>query len=348
MIHYFTKMNNLLRHYLRHPWQIVLLTILLIFFYSTIGFKVVEGANNPEVTWADAAWWALVTMTTVGYGDISPATTLGRFLIGYPTLIVGVASIGYLLSLSASYMFESRQKARKGMKEIKAKNHILIIKFNSLAKVLQLVEEIRKDSSTQAAPIVLIDDKLKEIPVELAKKDILFVKGDPSKLNTLERANFRKAKSAIILSDTTDPKNADLKNLAIVLTLEKEHSSIYTIVECLDPDRITILKRAGSDSVICLSDMTSQIMAQELQDPGMGELLNELTSNTKGKQFYISEIPSGFKEYSEVKSRFSESQCVLIGLKDDKENILLPPPDLKIEPHHKAILISTKRPNFNS
>ena len=68
-------------------------------------------------------------MTTVGYGDITPSTIEGRFIVGYPTLVFGVAMIGYTLSVLANMMFETRIKGLRGMKQLKLMNHIIIIHY---------------------------------------------------------------------------------------------------------------------------------------------------------------------------------------------------------------------------
>ncbi len=63
-----------------------------------------------SMKFTDALWWAFVTTTTVGYGDISPSTTLGR-LIAVILMITGIGLIGSLTSTITSYFFSKEPKA---------------------------------------------------------------------------------------------------------------------------------------------------------------------------------------------------------------------------------------------
>ena len=94
--------------------QIVLLFVTLM-LYSTTGYMYFELPENPDLTWVDAFWWSIVTMTTVGYGDFFPVSIWGRILIGFPTMLLGVGILGYMLSLVATAMLESKMLEANGI-----------------------------------------------------------------------------------------------------------------------------------------------------------------------------------------------------------------------------------------
>ncbi len=81
----------------------VILTLFVLIFVLAIPIQILE----PDITdYVDAVWWAIVTATTVGYGDISPATVVGR-LIAIVLMMFGIGLIGLVTSSIATYFLKN-------------------------------------------------------------------------------------------------------------------------------------------------------------------------------------------------------------------------------------------------
>jgi len=326
----------------------VILAIVAIICFSTSGFMYFEIGESPDLDWGDAFWWSFVTMTTVGYGDYYPATAGGRIIIGIPTMIFGISILGFLLSNIASYLIETRSKELKGMKQIKETNHILIIHFPSLNKLEGLISELRADSKITGKAIVLIDDVIEELPMELDKLGVLFVRGNPARRQTLEQANIKDASHAIILSKNPMDVRSDDLTLAVNLAIESVNSHVISIAECVDPESIESIRRTGSDSVVCVSRLSGNLLVQELLDPGAQEIVEELT-DVKGEQIFVQNIENmNDWLFSELREWMTEQRLLLIGVKQlEQGNLLLNPENnLKLQKGDKAVFIGTERPEI--
>ena len=97
-----------------------LLTVLtfvgMVILLNSLAMFVVEHPAQPDKVArpSDAAWWCVVTMSTVGYGDITPITLIGR-LVGVATVVVGVASYGVFLTLFGGAWIDVLKERRESM-----------------------------------------------------------------------------------------------------------------------------------------------------------------------------------------------------------------------------------------
>lgn len=281
-------------------------------------------------------------MTTVGYGDITPHSELTRILIGYPAILLGVFFVGYVLSDISTRVFEANRSIRKGLKRMKDKNHLIVIRFVGEERIKSVVAEIGKDKSSYNDDIVLIDDQIREVSASLG---VHFVFGDPSLASTLNRANVAQAKAVIIFTQTNSQgATSDLKNIAVVLAIREITANVPIIAECYDPKYSPLLKSAGSTHTVCLEEMREQIIVQELLDPGIVSVMHELTSNLSGNQLYIVQTPSEARTYQEIKQRLQHENICLLGIRRKSENFLAPDAKFPIEKDDTMICIARVRP----
>lgn len=324
--------------------KVALLTTLLVAFSSS-GFMYFELAEKPDLVWADALWWSMVTMTTVGYGDLFPTTTGGRYLIGIPTMLFGISILGYLLSTLATYLIEERSKELKGMSEFVLHDHILLIHYPGVARVKAVLAELRNDPKTEGAPVVLIDADLEELPESLVTAGLRFVRGDASKESTLERASFREARFAIVLSKDPNDPSTDNANLAAALTLEHLHRGIFTVAECIDPERVELLYKAGCDAVVCLTALATNLVVHELLDPGVQRVIGEATNNLSGQSFYMVEVVhAGQATYAVARRALEDRGCAVLGIEQKGKVVLNPDASVPLHDGDRVVCIAASRP----
>lgn len=104
---------------------------------GAIGVYSVESAANPNIgSLGDAVWWALVTITTVGYGDVSPVTTEGR-VIAVILMLTGIAVMGVFTATVASFFFENSSQEQTDLERVSAQVRALDAKMDRVLDALQ-------------------------------------------------------------------------------------------------------------------------------------------------------------------------------------------------------------------
>ena len=122
---------------------------------SVVGATIITGAlsilivepDNPAVnSFGDALWWSLVTVSTVGYGDIVPKTTAGR-MIAAPLIAVGIGVCGFVAGFMTKLLTpDHHEKEEKHLKDIDGKLSLL---QEQMDKILQLQMQNVQDSNSK-------------------------------------------------------------------------------------------------------------------------------------------------------------------------------------------------------
>lgn len=330
------------RRVLRNPPGPVRVAVLLgaILAYGTTGFVYFELPNKPDLSWADALWWSLVTLTTIGYGDIFPSTVGGRFLVAVPLMFFGIGLLGYVLFYAATTLIEAKSRELSGMSKMSHREHVLIFNNPSLEKVVRIVDELRQDPTFADKELVLVDEHLETIPRELLDRGVHFVRGNPTRDQTLERANLDAASHAILLSKTAGDPHSDDLALAITIAIESRAPGVRTIAECIDVDNEELLRKAGADSIVCSGKYESHFISNEVLHPGIQDVVGELLT-VSGQQLHL--VPTTAKTFSEAATSAREKGHIAIGVRKKGQTTINVPWDTRLEAGDHLVTIGDRR-----
>ncbi|GAB6136896.1 potassium channel family protein [Halanaerobaculum tunisiense] len=310
--------------------RLVLIVITLLPVSAT-GIVLVEQGAYFE-TFGDALWWAIVTATTVGYGDMYPETFLGR-AIAILVMMLGIGTFGGITAKLADIFIETKRRREFGEVKANYEDHLIICGWNQ--KVRDIINHIINENLEKQ--IVLVADiERNPFPDQEA---IHFVKGVMDNEEVLKKAGVMKARAAIVLNK----KENDAKTVLTVLNIENLNREIYTVAEISDSRNKVHLKNANVDEIIVEDAISSQLLVRSALYSGTSKIIGELLSNESGNQIYMlaaseEDIET---EFLDLFVKYKEKQgLILIGIKRDTEILTNPASDEQVKPGDKLIYIA--------
>ncbi len=265
----------------------------------------------------NSLWWAIVTMTTVGYGDMAPSTDLGR-AIAIIIMFSGIILIAIITATISSTVITKKIMEGKGLEKINLTDHIIICGWNS--NIFNLIKGL--DSKKNIHKIVLVNNQPQNDIDNIVSSfsSVKFVRGDYSLDAILSKANAIRAKYALILNDI----NEDEKVILTTLTLKKLSNKIKVIAQMNDKNKIHFLKRANADAILSGDDYTSFMAISNIVEPSSAYVINSLIDASSDNSIMSRKIPTEFigKTFDELHTYFfSENGKICLGLFNNVDNV---------------------------
>ncbi|QKF81158.1 NAD-binding protein [Halarcobacter ebronensis] len=296
-------------------YTLAILTGIVIFFGSTIIFvyEGPEGVNDKINHYFDAVYWALITISTVGYGDIVPITPEGKFV----TLILvinGFLVIAFSTSIVTTALAERMENIKRTRVENevqKLNKFVVICGYDIMAK--NLIEELLKLKKK-----ILVVDMDEEKILKAKDKNVLAIKGDATNMSFLEKIGIGKSATTIIaLSED------DATNLSIVLGARALDKKIRIITLVNEQEVESKLKLAGADFIINSNQITAYVAGEFIGQPVAFEALDGMLLNENISAF-IDEIEiietMNIIGHDINSINFEEYNLTLIGVIDSANN----------------------------
>ena len=311
------KFFGLLQHHNMHRAFIFVVLVL-------VGGSALLSYLEKDLTFFNAMWWSIVTMTTVGYGDISPATLGGR-IVATVVMLSGIGLLGLVTATIAGIFIENRLLERQGMKQTRIVDHFIICGWNFRGKTI--ISEMKADPKCRNIPIVVIAD-VDELQEQ--GEYLIFIKGLVDQ-ETLDKANAKESSAAIVLSDDgLDTYARDAKAILSTMTIKNHCPDLYTCVELMDPSNMTHCQLAKADEIIVVGELSTNLLVQAALDHGITRLVSELVSNRYGHDLYKLKCPPYLvgKSFFQVMCELKEKHNIIcIGIEDMSGKTLTANPD---------------------
>ncbi|MBY8911173.1 potassium channel family protein [Bacillus sp. YC2] len=313
------KSNRVLISWLRWPLyiRIGLIIIALILLFGQLIY-ILEPKQFPSVF--EGIWWAVITVSTVGYGDYVPKTPLGK-IAGMVLVLSGASFVTAYFATLATAAFRKQHRYVEGKVAFKGREHVIIIGWNEKSNML--LEELQRAAPSKT--VVLIDDSLREGPLI---ENVHFIRGHAADDSTLNRANIAAADTVILTADQEkNEAEADMLSVLTLLAIKGLNPSVYCITEILTERYVKNAERAGANKIIGTSRLLSRVMFEhyrvklQLAEP---QTLSDLTLEKKVR---IIPVPDDLKDksYHDCVLYFLKRNTTIIGIQKEEGPMLTPP-----------------------
>jgi len=306
--------------------RVVLLAVLGVILLGTIVFHVLEGWSILDSLYVTAQ-----TVTTVGFGDLTPSTPAGRAFAAI-FMMVSVGVVLYALTTTVQAIVHSELFATYGRsrKMSKLRDHFIICGAGRVGSHL-----IRGLRAVDATFVVVETDSAK---VEaLTDLNIPVLPRDATLEQTLHEAGVEHARGLA----TCLPDDAD--NVYVVLTARDLNPNIHIVARAAEEQAESKLIRAGANRVVAPTIIGGHRMAMALTKPAVGDFLDSITANHLELGFEQLEVDAVStlvgRKLSETVIR-SELNIVVVSIRRNDGNIIFNPSgETKIEAGDMLIAI---------
>jgi voltage-gated potassium channel len=281
---------------IRHALIAVCL-LLVVIAIGVVGFTYLEGLSL-----FDAFYMTIVTITTVGYGDIIPHTFYGRiFTAGL--IISGVGITLYVLIEIMESVLEGRLSKALGIARVKRsvakmKNHKIICGGGRTGSVT--ADEFRKEGTD-----FVIIERDSAIAKELRKKNLSVVEGDATRDETLIEAGVERASGLV----STLPSDSD--NLFLCITAKELNKNLAIVTRASSEEAAKRLYSVGVKRVILMEKIGGRRLARSLTKPAIVDFL-EFATKTGETSLESLTVEQGAK----IANKRVRDACTILGIKE--------------------------------
>jgi len=300
-----------------------------------MGYMIIEGWRV-----IDALYMTIITISTVGFAEVAPLTDYGKLFTAF-LIVTSFGTFAYAVTSLTRYFiggeYKRYIKEYRVMKETrKMHDHVIICGFGRVGM------QVAIDLQEAGQDFVILEKDEEVVEHWSAQEEYLFIKGDSTNDEVLDRAGIQNAMAVI----TCMPKDAD--NIYVVLASREKNNNVLIVSRASINSAVSKLRMAGANNVIMPDSIGGSHMASLISNPDVMEFLDIIraqgTIGANMDTVTYNQLPSDLqgKTIGELESH-RVTGVTIIGFREkDGEYQINPPESTTVGPGSKLFVLGNE------
>jgi voltage-gated potassium channel len=266
----------------RSPWwtlarrvllatAIMVVTVLLVYL-DRDGYRDTSDPSG-KVGFVDSVYYATVTLSTTGYGDIAPYLPRARLVNAFVITPLRIAFLVLLIGTTIELIsVQTRATFKVARWRKRMQQHVVVIGYGTKGR--SAVDTLRRNG-VSTDRIVVVDPSSTALG-EAHADGLAVVTGDATRRDVLRRAGVGEAKQVIITTDRDD------STVLATLNVRQLNPDTYVVAAVREADNVQLVRQSGADSVVTSSDAVGRLLGLSSLSPTLGSVMEDLLSYGQG------------------------------------------------------------------
>src|SRR5689334_9935940 len=252
-------------------WAVLaLFAAVLVVYFDRSGYR---DANGDGVSFLDAVYYATVSLSTTGYGDITPVSDSARLI---NILLITPLRILFLILLVGTTLAVLTERSRQAFKiqrwRSKVRDHVVVVGFGTKGR--SAVSAVLSDG-TKPEHIVVVDTDQSTLDAASAL-GLVTVHGSATRSDVLRVAGVPHAKAVVVAA------NRDDTAVLVTLTARELAPSALIVAAVREAENVHLVRQSGASQVIVSSETAGRMLGMATQTPSIVEMIEDLITPEQG------------------------------------------------------------------
>ena len=259
---------------------VVLAIVVLVVYLDRDGY---EDSKGGPISVLDATYYATVSLSTTGYGDITPVTAQARLV---NVILITPLRIMFLIVLIGTTLealtARSREEFRIRRWRSRVRQHVIVCGYGTKGR--SAIRSLQA-SGTPADKIVVVDPDPRAID-EANSVGLTGIVGDAGRTEVLRRASIERARAVIVAA------NRDDAAVLITLTVRQLNPSVPITTSVREEENANLLRQSGADMVITTSATSGRLLGLSTDSPRVVAVVEDLVTGGQGLDLHQRTVTS--------------------------------------------------------